>query len=104
MTQEKTAEVQESKKARGRKKEPETTAKRTEETGEEEKKEDQPEIGEETGGRKRSNEAATFARRPEPKGALSKAKWYALKEAFVKEVKPTLTAFSAHEEWFRVGG
>lgn len=103
-----TPEVQVPKKAPRRKKGPEPIAEKKDEQGQEEeekkKKTNPVDVKDVKGGRKRSGEVATFARRVEPKGDLPKAKWNALKEAFVKEVKPTLTCYSAHEEWLRVGG
>ena len=48
--------------------------------------------------RSRDQERATFAKRFEPKGELSKLKWNVLREVFGKMVKPQLTHYSTHEE------
>lgn len=53
--------------------------------------------------RKRGGEASTFARRVEPKTEFSKLKWQVLKEVFIKNIKPELTHYSAHEDLERVG-
>lgn len=48
--------------------------------------------------RVRHSEAQTFARRAEPLSSFGKAKWVALRAAFVAKVKPLLEFYSAHED------
>ena len=62
------------------------------------KLEKEPEKGDE--GKKRGvGQAATFARRVEPKGEFSKAKWQALRNCFHRVIRPKVTAYSTHEDF-----
>lgn len=42
-------------------------------------------------------EAASFARRPKPSSEFPAAKWRAIKDAFVKDIKPMVKYHSSHE-------
>ena len=44
-------------------------------------------------------EPKTFARRNCPANAYGKAKWMALKAAFLEKIKPNLQVYSAHEDY-----
>lgn len=44
-----------------------------------------------------------FAKRKRPNGYFAGLKWDALRDAFVQKIRPHLSTYSAHEDWFVQG-